>query len=49
MLMQIRNNWAEFKDHYLRVSEVFLNTAQSTDARHCITVIRSDTPGTTST
>ena len=28
MLMQIRNNWAEFKDHYLRVSEVFLNTAQ---------------------
>ena len=28
MIMQIRNNWAEFRDHYLRVSEVFLNTPQ---------------------
>lgn len=28
MLNQIRDNWSEFRDHYLRVSEVFLNTAQ---------------------
>jgi DNA adenine methylase Dam len=26
MLMQIRNNWAEFKDNYQRIVEVFLNT-----------------------
>ena len=25
---QVRNNWTEFKDHYQRVSEVFLNTSQ---------------------
>ena len=28
MLNQIRDNWSEFRDHYLRVSEVFLNTPQ---------------------
>ena len=28
MLLQIRNNWSEFRDHYLRVSEVFINTPQ---------------------
>ena len=26
MLFQMRDNWSEFRDHYLRVSEVFLNT-----------------------
>ena len=26
--MQMRNNWKEFRDHYLRISEVFLNTPQ---------------------
>ncbi len=26
MLIQIRNNWAEFKDNYQRIVEVFLNT-----------------------
>ena len=28
MYMQIRDNWKEFRDYYLRVSEVFLNTPQ---------------------
>ena len=28
MLNQVRDNWTEFKDHYQRVSEVFLNTPQ---------------------
>ena len=28
IMFQMRNNWAEFRDHYLRISEVFLNTPQ---------------------
>lgn len=28
MMLQMRNNWKEFRDNYLRISEVFINTAQ---------------------
>jgi DNA adenine methylase len=28
LYVQIRDNWKEFSDHYMRVSEVFLNTQQ---------------------
>ena len=28
MLLHDSDNWSEFRDQYLRVSEVFLNTAQ---------------------
>ena len=28
MMLQMRNNWTEFKDNYLRISEVFINTPQ---------------------
>ena len=28
LMYQMRDNWSEFRDHYLRVSEVFLNTSQ---------------------
>jgi len=28
LMVQMRDNWNEFRDHYLRVSEVFLNTPQ---------------------
>jgi site-specific DNA-adenine methylase len=28
IMFQMRNNWTEFRDHYLRISEVFINTPQ---------------------
>ena len=28
IMFQMRNNWTEFRDHYLRITEVFLNTPQ---------------------
>ncbi len=28
MMLQMRDNWKEFRDHYLRISEVFINTPQ---------------------
>jgi site-specific DNA-adenine methylase len=28
VMTQMRNNWKEFRDHYLRISEVFINTPQ---------------------
>tara|TARA_R110002012_G_scaffold4201_2_gene19350 strand:+ start:1400 stop:2275 length:876 start_codon:yes stop_codon:yes gene_type:complete len=28
VMTQMRENWTEFRDHYLRISEVFLNTPQ---------------------
>lgn len=28
LMYQMRNNWSEFRDHYLRISEVFLNTPE---------------------
>jgi site-specific DNA-adenine methylase len=28
MMTQMRNNWKEFRDNYLRISEVFINTPQ---------------------
>ena len=29
LMVQMRDNWSEFRDHYLRISEVFINTPEN--------------------